>query len=117
MEIIKELGSRIRQRRQSLDITLKQVAEQIGVQEATVQRYESGNIKNIPYDKIVLISEALKCSPAYLMGWEDNLTKSSADLITDILTDAELLSYIKKISQLPQSMRYKVYGYIDSLEK
>ena len=41
------LNERIRQRRLALNFTLLYVAEQLGVKEATVQRYESGDIKNI----------------------------------------------------------------------
>ena len=64
---------RMKERRESLGITLREIAEEIGVKEATVQRYESGTgIKSVPYDNIVAISKVLKCSPAYLMGWIDN---------------------------------------------
>ena len=65
-------NERIKQLRKSKDITLKEVAEYIGSTEATAQRYESGNgIKSIPYDIVVKYSELLNCSPAYLMGWEE----------------------------------------------
>ena len=36
----------------------------------TIQRYESGVIGNIPYDKIEGIAKALNVTPGYLMGWE-----------------------------------------------
>ncbi len=65
-------NERIKQLRKSKNITLKEVAEYIGSTEATAQRYESGNgIKSIPYDIVVKYANLLKCSPAYLMGWED----------------------------------------------
>lgn len=65
------LRENIKNRRKSLNLTLLELSEIIGVTEATLQRYESGNIKNIPYDKIEAIAKALKTSPAALMGWED----------------------------------------------
>lgn len=43
-------NERIRARRIEKGITLAQVAEKLGVTEATAQRYECGNIKNIPYE-------------------------------------------------------------------
>jgi repressor LexA len=34
-------------------------------------RWENGDIENMKRDKIVSLSEALKISPAVIMGWED----------------------------------------------
>ena len=69
MSIINE---RIKERRQQVGLTLYEVADAIGVKEATVQRYESGAIKNISHDIIGKLSELFNCSPSYLMGWEES---------------------------------------------
>ena len=50
--------------------SLAQIAEKLGVTEATAQRYERGSIKSIPYDYMCAYGEILNCSPCYLMGWE-----------------------------------------------
>ena len=44
------LNQRIKERRLAQGLTLAQVAEKLGVKEATVQRYESGDIKNIKHE-------------------------------------------------------------------
>ncbi|MGI5891518.1 MAG: LexA family protein [Bacillota bacterium] len=62
----------IKKRRAELDITLAEVARLVGVSEATVQRWESGVIKNIRQDKISKLAAALGVSPAYLLCWEEN---------------------------------------------
>lgn len=67
------IGERIKGRRLQLNLTLLQVADFLGVKEATAQRYESGEIKNIKHDTILKLSECLSCTPAYLMGWEDEI--------------------------------------------
>ena len=67
-------NERIHERRIEKGITLAQVAERLGVTEATAQRYERGNIKSIPYEHMCAYGEILNCSPAYLMGWESNST-------------------------------------------
>lgn len=72
------LNDRIKSRRLQLGYTLLYIAEQLGVKEATAQRYESGDIKNIKHETIVSLAEILKCSPAYLMGWQDNPFQSSS---------------------------------------
>lgn len=48
------------------------MAEHLGVSEATVQRYESGNIKNLKLDTISEIASFLNINPIYLMGWEND---------------------------------------------
>lgn len=65
------MESFIKNRRKELGLTMKQVADIVGVSEATVSRWESGNIANMRRDRIALLSKALNCSPAYIMGWED----------------------------------------------
>lgn len=62
------VGERIREIRELRNLTLKEVAESLGKTEATVQRYESGNI-NIKNDTLAAIADILDVSPAYLMGW------------------------------------------------
>ena len=64
------LNDRIKDRRQQLGYTLLYIAEQLGVKEATAQRYESGEIKNIKHETVVALAEILHCDPAYLMGWQ-----------------------------------------------
>lgn len=64
-------NDRIRSMRMQKGITLAQIAEKLGVTEATAQRYESGNIKSVPYEHMCAYGEILGCSPAYLMGWLD----------------------------------------------
>lgn len=67
---MKSIGERIREKRQNLGYTLEKLANEIGVTPSTILKYENGGI-NIPSDKIEKLSIALKTTPAYLMGWED----------------------------------------------
>lgn len=66
-----QLSTALKQRRKELGLTLAQIADAMGVTEATVQRWESGNIKSIRYEKIGKLAEVLNISPAILMGWDD----------------------------------------------
>lgn len=63
-------NERIRGKRLEKGLTLAQIADKLGITEATAQRYESGSIKSVPYDYMCAYGEILGCSPAYLMGWE-----------------------------------------------
>lgn len=64
-----EIKDIIRNRRVELGLTMKQVADKVGVSEATISRWESGEIANMRRDKIVLLADALGMSPAVIMGW------------------------------------------------
>lgn len=63
----------IKNRRTELGLTLKDVANALGIAESTVSRYESSDIQNMGIDKIESLAKILKCSPAYLMGWSDSI--------------------------------------------
>lgn len=65
------LSSVLKTRRKELGLTLAQIADKMGVSEATVQRWESGNIKSIRYEKVGKLSNILGVQPSDLMGWTD----------------------------------------------
>ena len=52
-------------------MTLLELANALGVREATAQRYESGEIKNLKHATVLEMARIFNCSPSYLMGWED----------------------------------------------
>jgi len=65
------IAVRLKELRIERGMTLLQLAEKLNVSEATVQRYESGNIKNLKHDTIVKLADILGITPAYLMGWNE----------------------------------------------
>lgn len=65
------VGQRIKRRRKQLKLSAERLGEIIGKNRATIYRYESDEIENMPYDVVLPISEALNVSPAWLMGWEE----------------------------------------------
>lgn len=95
---IPDIGKRIKERRIEKGITLKQIAGKLGVTEATAQRYECGNIKNIPYEYIGTYGKILNCSPAYLMGWDED-TMNKVYHIKLKIRDSTLESTIQAISK------------------
>lgn len=67
------IGQNLKKRRLTLGYTLEEVAKMVGTSKQTIHRYETGIIANIPSDKIEALAKVLQTTPAYLMGWEDNL--------------------------------------------
>ena len=80
------IGKNIKNRRKELDLTQEDIAKRIGVSKQTVQKYESGVIANIPSDKIEMVAEILKTTPAKLMGWEDPDRYLSPTITDDVVT-------------------------------
>jgi len=68
------MNERIKKRRLELNLTMLEVANHVGVSEATVSRWESGYIANMRQDRILLLAEILKVEPGYLIGWEKSET-------------------------------------------
>lgn len=60
----------IKNRRIELGLTLEEVATKVGVNKATVQRWESGLIANLRRDKIAALAKALETSPAFILGFD-----------------------------------------------
>ena len=65
-------GERLRALRESQGLTLVQLGHAIGVSEATIQRYESGEILNPKQSRISALARALGVSEAALMGWDES---------------------------------------------
>lgn len=83
-----ELKDLIKTRRLEIGKTLEQIGNEVGVAKATVQRWESGEIKDMRRDKLLALSKALNTSPGYLMGWEtatgDPIEKKRNELTDEI---------------------------------
>lgn len=65
-----EVKEIIRNRRLELNLTMKDLGNKVGVSEATISRWESGDIANMRRDKIKALADALYISPSIIMGWD-----------------------------------------------
>lgn len=67
----------IRDRRLELGMTLKELADAVGVRDATVSRWETGDIANMKRDRIYKLAKALDISPLLLLGYDEPEQKSN----------------------------------------
>lgn len=67
-----DINQKLKNRRVELGLTMLQVAKKVGVSEATVSRWESGDIANMRRDKISLLANALNVSPSFIMEWDES---------------------------------------------
>ena len=64
----KQIGARAKQRRLELNLPMQYVADQLGVNKSTVQRYESGAIDNTKKMVLEGLSRVLDVTPEWLLG-------------------------------------------------
>jgi len=76
------IAEQIKARRKEMGLTADEVAGRIGINRATLYKYESGKIANMGVDKVKLLADALRVTPEYLMGLTD--------------PGGELYAYLKK---------------------
>lgn len=121
----------IKSRRKELNLTLEQVGDLVGVGKSTVRKWETGDIENMKRDKIVKLAKALRVSPSYIMGIEEEqpqletlpvkkvpvVSKISAGL--PIYSEENLIDYIyfatNKLNSDKEEFGLKVSG--DSMDK
>lgn len=66
-----EIKDILKNRRTELGLTQLDVANAVGVSEATVSRWESGDIANMKRSRIASLASVLKMSPSIIMGWNE----------------------------------------------
>lgn len=69
------VGERIKLRRKQLDLSVDDIAKKLGKDRATIYRYESDEIENLPLGILEPLAQILNVSPAYLMGWENQVVR------------------------------------------
>lgn len=76
------VGSRIREFRKRLGLSVDDVAEKLGKNRATIYRYESDDIENLPAPILEPLAKVLQTTPAELMGWQEE--KRNAPALGDL---------------------------------
>ena len=71
MEDANNIVKRIKKRRLGLKYSFQDLAYKTNMSKSTLQRYETGSIRNLPLDKLEVLASALQTTPSYLMGWDE----------------------------------------------
>lgn len=89
------IGTRIKLRRKELGFTADEIADRLGKNRATIYRYESDEIENLPLTILEPLAKVLETTPEYLMGWNTASVK-----LKDLNASAEKTKLITAISAL-----------------
>lgn len=104
------IGQRIKARRIELGLSVDFVAAKLNKNRATIYRYESDEIENLPTTVLEPLSEILQTTPAYLMGWGDDFTEKVIDhgsykerVITD--SNGKIVDVIQELTNMPKEKK------------
>lgn len=105
------IRKRIADRRKDLGLSYQDLSDRTGMSKSTLQRYETGDIKNVSLDKLEPLAKALQTSPSYLMGWEEKEQEYEIQTIaahhdSEDWTDEEL-EEIERFKAFVKSKRQK----------
>lgn len=65
-----KLGERIKKLRNDAGLTQEELGELLGIQKASVQKYEKGVVVNLKPYMIERIAIVFNTTPSYIMGWD-----------------------------------------------
>lgn len=99
-----DMYKRIKKRREELGLTQEELGVKLGyTSRSSIAKIEAGKI-DIPQSKIVAFAKALKTTPSYLMGWEEDNRKP--------LTNSEKIT--DPISQLSKKEKFEYDKFMES---
>lgn len=90
------IGERIKAKRVDLGLTLSDIGDRLGVNKSTVNRYETGETRRIPFATIEKLAAVLNTTPEYLLGFESGSGARQPAL------DAEVLMIARDMQSLPR---------------
>ena len=110
-----KIYDRIKLKRLELNMTQEELAEKMGYKSrSAINKIEKG-LRDITQSQIVLLSKALDCTPAYLMGWEEHETDNITPLVSIehlSIDESELLNNYRRLNT---SGREKAFEYVADL--
>lgn len=104
-----DLSQKIKDLRAANNLTLEDVARQVGVGKSTVRKWETGQIANMRRDKISKLAAALHTTPAYLMGWENEESP------TPVAEDGLEAKARSLFDSLPDDLKDEAVRYLEFL--
>lgn len=83
----------IKKHRETLGITMQELADLVGVSKSTISKWEKGSINNMRRDRIAKLALALKVNPSEIIGSEPGETAPHLD---DLINKFDNIRQIQK---------------------
>ena len=108
-----DIGYRIKRLRELKKLTQEELGLAIGVNKATINRYETGVI-DIKRTTALKLASIFDVSPAYIMGWEDAQIKNPT---FEYILNQKEIEHIKAYRKLNHLGQNKVDEYLSDLSE
>lgn len=88
------IGEKIRQRREELGMTQSELARKVGYKSrSSINKLEKDDKNGVSREQLYKIAQALKVTPSYLMGWEDEEVATLTAMQEETMARFLLLTY------------------------
>lgn len=114
---ISKCGENIQKYRENIGMSQAELAKRMGITQQLLWKYENQRITNIPSERVQKAADILGVTPNDLFGRSDNLTEETAEMLPDIIADADLLAHIRLVQSLPENLRECVFEIAQILKK
>ena len=108
-----DTGAKIKQLRESLDMTQEELGKLLGVKKAAINKYETGTVVNLKRSTIENLCNIFNVTPQYLLSDSDLSPSSSPALAPELTEQDEKL--IATFRRLNDSQQAKFLAYLDGL--
>lgn len=120
-EVMRNIRQRISNRRKELGLSYQSLSDKTGISRSTLQRYETGSIKNMPLDKLEVLAKGLCVAPSYLMDWDLENQDFNFRFDTEVDTSIgfvrlPVLDNITNVDNILNWKNIKGYDYISTSE-
>lgn len=106
------IGQRIKKIRKEKGLSVDYIADKLGKNRATIYRYESNEIENLPYPILVPLAKILGTTPMYLMGIDENIEE-----IKVTIEEKQLLDNYNKLNDLGKKEANKRVSELTEISK
>lgn len=102
-----EIGARIKLCREEKELTQQNIADELGLNKSTIQRYEAGTIEKIKQPIIEAIAKLLNVNSCWLVGTSEEKTLKSDDY-SSTQTEKRLKLLARHLDEIPEENRNKI---------
>lgn len=107
-----DVGLKIFNARKNLKMSRAELGKKINLHESTIKRYEDGHIKSLDIEKLKEFASALDISPAYLMGWKEEVEKTETKYSSITEEEQQHIEDLRKLNDIGKN---KVVTYTKDL--
>lgn len=106
-----KIHERIKRLRKQQRLSVDDIAQKLGISRATYYRYENQDVEKLPITILKPLANIFNTTPAYLMGWSEDISSSSDTAINFQPKGVQIpvLGYV--IAGVPISATEDILGY------